>query len=163
MHAQNILAFTLVSVILILEVLTTLPMNNPNGIIFIDDNPQDVSLVKYAISQIDTPVQFTSYESGKAFIDDLENLYAPSIACLLIDINMPLMDGFEVLKTIRNHNDFEFTPAIIFSSTNSYEEKAKAYQSGANGYVSKPQDIEDIVKAMQSIVDFWVATNERTL
>lgn len=138
-------------------------MENPNSIIFIDDNPQDASLVKYALSQLDIAVQFSHYEDGPPFLADLDNIYAPNVACILVDVNMPQMKGFDVVTRIKSHPEFKHTPVVMFTSTNSNGEKIQAYASGANGYVSKPMEIEDIVKAMQAIVDFWVLTNERTL
>ncbi len=119
--------------------------------------------MKYAFSQLDTTVQFSHYLDGPTFLAELDNIYAPNVACILMDINMPHMLGYEVIANLRLHPEFKHTPVVMFTSTNSNDEKIQAYPSGANGYVSKPLEIEDIVKAMQSIVDFWVLANERVL
>lgn len=138
-------------------------MQHPCSIIFIDDNPQDASLVKYAFSQLDTTIQFSHYLDGPSFLAELDNIYSPNVACILVDINMPHMLGYEVVANLRLHPEFKHTPVVMFTSTNSNDEKIQAYQAGANGYVSKPLEIDDIVKAMQGIVDFWVLANERVL
>ncbi len=138
-------------------------MDNPTNLIFVEDNPQDVQLFKYALSQVDTSVNFMHFENGRTFLEATTDLYPSSIACILLDLNMPFVGGFEVLETLKKTPNFQHVPIIIFTSTNSNEEKMKSYSLGANAYISKPLELEDLVNTVKSICDFWVNTNDRVI
>jgi two-component system, chemotaxis family, response regulator Rcp1 len=138
-------------------------MKNPTHIIFAEDNPQDLRLFKYALAQLDTPVSLVHYENGRTFLEALPTIYATQVACILVDLNMPFVSGFEVIVALRRHRDFQYTPIVVFTSTNSNEEKLKSYQLGANAYVSKPLEIEDLVATVRHICSFWLNTNERVV
>lgn len=138
-------------------------MDNPTTIIFAEDNPQDVRLFKYALSQLDTPVQLQHFEDGRQLLEAVADIYPATIACALVDLNMPFVDGFEVISALRANPDFQHTPIIVFTNTNSNEERTRCYELGANAYVPKPLEIEDLVKAVKSIFDFWVDTNVRVM
>lgn len=138
-------------------------MDNPNKILFVEDNPQDVRLFQYALGQLDRPIDLLHFENGRALLEDLSNIYPASVTCVLVDLNMPFVDGFEVISAIRSNSDFHHTPIIVFTNTNSNEERLRCYELGANAYVPKPLEIEDLVKAVRSIFDFWVETNVRVM
>lgn len=138
-------------------------MDNPISILFAEDNPQDVRLLKYALSQLDSPVNLLHYPDGQELLAAVPSLYAASIACVLVDLNMPFVDGFEVIAQLRANEDFCHVPIIVFTNTNSNEERVRCYELGANAYVPKPLEIEGLVKAVKSIYDFWVDTNTRVI
>ncbi|RME95955.1 MAG: response regulator [Bacteroidetes bacterium] len=136
-------------------------MENPTTIIFVEDNPSDLRLFEYALSQLETSVNLLHFEHGQAFLDKLPELYPAAIACILLDINTPFVNGFEVLESLRQNSDYQYLPIIAFTSSNSVEEKLKFYQLGGNAYVSKPLEIDELVAAVSHIVGFWVHTNLR--
>lgn len=138
-------------------------MDNPTTIIFAEDNPQDVRLFQYALSQLETPINFQHFENGRQLLEAIPNIYPSTIACVLVDLNMPFVDGFEVIAALRKNPDFHHTPIIVFTNTNSNEERLRCYELGANAYVPKPLEIEDLVKVVRSIFDFWVETNVRVM
>ena len=96
-------------------------MDNPISILFAEDNPQDVRLLKYALSQLDSPVNLLHYPDGQELLAAVPSLYAASIACVLVDLNMPFVDGFEVIAQLRANEDFCHVPIIVFTNTNSNE------------------------------------------
>ena len=138
-------------------------MDNPTNLIFVEDNPQDLQLFKYALSQVNTSVNLLHFENGRVFLEALDGLYPANIACILIDLNMPFVNGFEVLEALRSNPDFKYIPAIVFTSTNSNEEKLRSYTLGANAYVSKPLEITELVDIVQSICSFWIDANGRVM
>lgn len=137
--------------------------NNPTNLIFVEDNPQDVRLFQYALSKTKTEVAFSHYENGQVFLDALDDLYAANIACILLDINMPFIGGFEVLEKLKAHAEFKHIPVIMFTSTSSNAEKIKAYNLGANAYVVKPFELEELIECVGAIVGFWMNINARVL
>ena len=138
-------------------------MENPSSILFAEDNPQDVRLLKYALSQLDTQVNLLHYPNGQELLAAVPGLYAANIACVLMDLNMPFVNGFEVITRLRANEDFRHVPIIVFTNTNSNEERLRCYELGANAYVPKPLEIEELVKVVKSIFDFWVSTNMRVI
>ncbi|PSR13751.1 MAG: hypothetical protein DA408_02665 [Bacteroidetes bacterium] len=138
-------------------------MKNPTHLIFAEDNPQDVRLFRYALDQLETPVSLVHYENGRTLLEALPTIYAAQVACVLVDLNMPFVDGFKVITALRQNSDFKYVPIVVFTSTNSNEEKLKCYQLGANGYVSKPLEIEDLVATVRHICNFWLYTNDRVV
>jgi len=138
-------------------------MDNPTNLIFVEDNPQDLQLFNYALSQTDTSAKLLHYENGRVFLEALSDLYPANIACILIDLNMPFVNGFEVLEALKSNPDFQHIPAVVFTSTNSNEEKLRAYALGANAYVSKPLEISELVDIVKSICSFWIDVNLRVV
>ncbi|MEL7222969.1 MAG: response regulator [Bacteroidota bacterium] len=138
-------------------------MDYTNSIIFAEDNPQDLQLFKYALSQIEKPIQLIHYENGQECLAAIATIYPPSIACFLIDLNMPYVNGFELIEALRKNSDFEHTPIVVFTSTNSNEERLKSFQVGANAYVAKPTELEELVEVVDHIIRFWVYTNQRVV
>ena len=80
-------------------------MDNPTNLIFVEDNPQDVQLFKYALSQTDASVNLVHYDNGRTFLEALPDLYLPTISCILLDLNMPFVNGFEVLEALKTKAD----------------------------------------------------------
>ena len=76
---------------------------------------------------------------------------------------MPYVNGFELITALRKNSDFEHTPIVVFTSTNSNEERLKSFQVGANAYVAKPTELEELVEVVDHIIRFWVYTNQRVI
>lgn len=138
-------------------------MENPTSILFAEDNPQDVRLLKYALSQLENQVHLLHYPDGQELLAAVPDLYSANIACVLVDLNMPFVNGFEVITQLRSNEDFRHIPIIVFTNTSSNEERLRCYELGANAYVQKPLEIEELVKVVKSIFDFWVNTNSRVI
>jgi len=138
-------------------------MDNPTNLIFVEDTPQDVHLFKYALKEAEVKVNFMHYENGREFLESLADLYPANIACILLDLNMPFVNGFEVLENLKTNGEFKNVPIIVFTSTNSNEEKLRCYSLGANAYVDKPLELEDLVRVVKGICNFWINVNVRVV
>ena len=75
---------------------------------------------------------------------------------MLLDLNMPRMDGHEVLAIIKQHPDWRRIPVVIMSSSDNDNDITKAYDGHVNCFVTKPIDIEKFLDAVRSIEDFWL-------
>ncbi|MCI4412205.1 MAG: response regulator [Thiotrichales bacterium] len=80
------------------------------------------------------------YEVVEAFngVEALEKVLASPVDLMLVDINMPLMDGYSFLREVRMHNDTMHIPAIMISTESEQSDREKAYLNGANDYMIKP-------------------------
>ncbi len=83
----------------------------------------------------------------------------PGVA--LIDLKMPGMDGFELLKWIREKSPLPNLPVVVLTSSESMKEVHQAYQLGANSFLVKPPTVEDVKEIMKMLGSFWAKNNDR--
>lgn len=128
-------------------------------VLLVEDNEGDVRLIKEAFSESKIEKNFSVAKDGE---DALNYLYArgkysertkPDI--ILLDINLPKKNGFEVLETIKNDPDLKKIPVIMLSSSSSEDHILKSYDLSANCYVTKPVDFDEYTLAVKTIEDFW--------
>lgn len=130
-------------------------------ILLVEDNPAEKRLILEAFKEIQTSFQIMDFKNGEEALDFLElqkNKIDQRHFLLLLDLNLPGKNGYEVLKEIKADEKLRFIPIIIFS-TSAYEEHIReAYSLNANAYVVKPQNFEEYPKIMRSIEQFWLKT-----
>lgn len=80
---------------------------------------------------------------------------APTPGIVLLDINMPRMDGLETLKAIRGCAEFKLLPVIMLTTSKGEEDRARSYAYGANAYIVKPVGFENFSEAIRAINMFW--------
>jgi two-component system response regulator len=76
---------------------------------------------------------------------------------VLLDINMPRKNGCEVLEEIRCDQSLKLIPVVIFTSSESQDDIRRAYELGANCYVTKPVDLDEMDKVVKAINHFWIS------
>lgn len=84
-----------------------------------------------------------------------EPLCSPRPGIILLDINMPKMDGLETLKTIRESAEFRHLPIIMLTTSQAEEDRLKSYSLGANAYIVKPIGFDNFSEAIKAINLFW--------
>ncbi|RZN45751.1 response regulator [archaeon] len=126
------------------------------GIVSVEDNKMDGLVIKRTLSDLtceDVTVIRDGHTALDFFCDDSK------IPCLiLLDINLPFKSGLEILKEIREREHLRKVPIVMFSSSQIDEEVENAYELGANSYVAKPSDHEQLEKALERIYEFWFET-----
>ena len=128
-------------------------------VLLVEDNEGDVRLIKEAFSESKIDKTFSVARDGE---EALNYLYArgkyadrtkPDI--ILLDINLPKKNGFEILESIKNDPVLKKIPLIMLSSSSSEEHVTKSYDLNANCYVTKPVDFDEYTQAVKIIEDFW--------
>ena len=125
--------------------------NKPKSIVlYADDDTDDIELVKDAFAQHTTDVELVTFSNGIEALAFLNKLNAIDLTpCLIIlDINMPLLDGKEALARLKEMKHFEQVPAILFSTSSQEKDKEFADRYGA-GFITKPlnaHQMEDIIE-----------------
>jgi CheY-like chemotaxis protein len=132
-----------------------------------EDNPDDIFLLKRAFAKAGLPITPRFFQNGQEALDYLEgkspfhdrSVY-PLPRLLLLDIKMPGKSGLEVLRDIRNTEPLKRLVAVMFSSSAEVRDVDRAYDLGANAYVVKPGDCDDLVPILRRLHDFWFLTNQ---
>jgi CheY-like chemotaxis protein len=128
-------------------------------VLLVEDNEGDVRLIKEAFSESKIDKNFSVARDGE---DALNFLYRrgkyndtvrPDI--ILLDINLPKKNGFEVLEQIKKDPELKKIPIIMLSSSSSEDHIAKSYDLNANCYVTKPTDFDEYSQVVKTIEDFW--------
>lgn len=129
-------------------------MGVKNPIILIDDDEDDRYIFQEAFNISGCKNTFLQFDSGTAFLNYLENTEElPSL--VLLDLNMPLMDGREILKKIRSVPKWNAMPVIVFTTSSFDKDRDLAYQLGANCFISKPTAYQEILEITKSISLLW--------
>jgi len=128
-------------------------------ILVVEDNPGDARLIKEVLKSNKIYNSLYIAEDGVEAIDFLNKKGkfsdAPRPDLIFLDLNLPRKDGREVLAEIKGDKRFKQIPVVIMTMSQSDEDILKSYQLHANCYVTKPIDLDQFVKVVESIEDFW--------
>ena len=134
--------------------------SQPIEIMLVEDNLGDVRLTKEALH--DAKV----YNNMVVAADGLEALRilrqegpysgSPRPDLILLDLNLPRMNGFEVLDVIKADPELKRIPVVILTTSQAEQDIVRGYDLHANAFVTKPVDLEQFIKVIKSIEDFWL-------
>ncbi|HMT10426.1 MAG TPA: response regulator [Ignavibacteria bacterium] len=128
-------------------------------VLLVEDNEGDVRLVKEAFNESKIDKVFSVAKDGEEALNYLyrRGKYAESVRpdIILLDINLPKKNGFEVLESIKKDDDLKRIPVIMLSSSSSEDHISKSYDLSANCYVTKPVDFDEYTQTVKTIEDFW--------
>lgn len=140
----------------------TLPeTSRPPNILLVEDNPADVQLTRQAFRRGALAPLLYAVENGEqalAFLrheGDFANVPRPDL--ILLDLNMPLMDGREVLSEIKSDLELCLLPVLILTTSQNAQDIADAYRLHANAYIAKPLQMARFRETIQAIEQFWLA------
>ena len=130
--------------------------------LLVEDEDTDAFFVKRAIEKSDARHTLRVVKNGQEAIDYLkgEDQYSnrqefPLPNVVLADLKMPIMGGFEFLQWLREHPHTAVVPTIIYSNSNLEEDVRRAYQLGANSFITKPTDMDLFVDVLRLIRSYW--------
>ncbi len=129
--------------------------SKPTTVLIIDDEPGHARLALRRMSKdIDlAPQVFTTGRKALEFLHEMPANERHNLV-ILLDLNMPGMDGYQVLQRIKMNDDVRFIPVIVLSSTDNQDEILRCYMAGANLYLVKQMDYEEYKKTLDFVVDF---------
>jgi CheY-like chemotaxis protein len=131
-------------------------------ILHVEDNPDDLMLVELAFRKARLDVTFETATDGDRAIKLLQSSLGATLpACVLLDIKLPSVSGLEVLAWIRNHPQLKRLPVIMLTSSLLPDDINRAYELGANSYLSKPSDLDALIELAKAIDLYWIRTNTR--
>lgn len=128
-------------------------------ILVVEDNPLDVELVCEAVSTWKTPPRVFAVPDGVSALQYLrkEGPYRDATApnLILLDLNLPKMNGMDVLEQIKKDPRFALIPVIVLTTSDREADVRSAYGLHANSYMTKPLEIDEFFKKVQAIEIFW--------
>ena len=134
-------------------------------ILMADDDVDDRLLVKEALSEAGVAHELRFAEDGLALLDYLKRAEAgvcgqaaPRPELILLDLNMPLKDGREVLRDIRSDRALCRIPVVVFTTSKADTDIRQMYELGANSFVTKPAAFKDLVELMRRLFEYWFDT-----
>jgi chemotaxis family two-component system response regulator Rcp1 len=125
------------------------------NILLVEDSPGDVLLVREAMSSNGMRDRLHVVTDGADAIRFLEEEERPDL--ILLDLNLPVMDGREVLERIKTHPEWKSIPVAILSTSSSDEDVRDCYDHCANCYIVKPMDMVEFRRVVHAIDEFWLS------
>jgi len=129
-------------------------------ILLVEDNPGDVRLTQEALKEAKVRNNLHVVEDGvdaMAFLKrEGEYASAPLPDLILLDLNLPRKDGREVLEEIKQDDRLKRIPVVVLTTSQAEEDILRTYNLHANCYVNKPVDLDEFIKIVKSIEDFWL-------
>lgn len=166
LHWCRDVGFTKIIVQLHKMLLPTMAGEKAARILLIEDDSGDIELTLRAIERIDAHFDIIVCRDGLEGLDFLfgagkyksrDVTELPRL--ILLDLNLPKMNGHDVLQAIRNNEITKFIPVVILSSSDESNDVKKSYELGNNSYVRKPVDYEEFCSTIKMIGQYWLNTN----
>ncbi|MCG6880590.1 MAG: response regulator [Deltaproteobacteria bacterium] len=141
-------------------------MIKPASILLVEDNAMDVELILDAFKEarLDNKIQVArngkealQYMFGEGEFANRKEYPLPDI--VLLDLNMPCVDGHEVLKKIKSTEKLKRLPVIILTSSKDEGDRAMSYDNGANSYLVKPVSFDNFLKVVKQVSEYWLTLN----
>jgi len=136
--------------------------DTPLNILLVDDNEADVKIAQRAFAQARLKNNLFIVNNGQACVDFVrhQGAYegsqkAPRPDLILLDISMPVMDGFGVLDNLKNDPEYRSIPIIVLTGSNNAGDIRKSYAKGANSFIRKPVDYEEFVEVIDQVNGYW--------
>ncbi len=135
-------------------------------ILLVEDNPNDEALTLRAFKRAHVSNEIVVARDGEEALDYLfatgsregQAKLVPQV--ILLDLNLPVLDGIEVLRRIRSFESTKLLPVIILTSSLEERDLIEGYRLGANSYVRKPVDFTQFAEAVQTLGLYWLVLNQ---
>ncbi|MGB0384651.1 MAG: response regulator [Ardenticatenaceae bacterium] len=129
-------------------------------VLMVEDNPDDVDLTEEALKEAKMHIRLSVVEDGYEALAFLrqegpyKNARRPDL--ILLDLNLPKKDGREVLGEIKSDDNLKIIPVVVLTTSQAEEDIVRAYSLHANCYITKPVDLYQFIRVVNTIEDFWL-------
>jgi CheY-like chemotaxis protein len=131
-------------------------MKKSKTIFLADDDADDRFLIKEAANEIDPSVNFVEAENGSDLIDKIESDQTPDPSLIVVDMNMPVMNGLETVEAIRSNPELDEVPMVMLSTSSDPDLASKAINSGANEVLVKPHTFKGLLDIVKRIINWFL-------
>ncbi|HEY9905840.1 MAG TPA: response regulator [Candidatus Sericytochromatia bacterium] len=134
--------------------------DKPLQVLLVEDDPGDVELTQEALKNSKLLIELNVVNDGEEAIAYLrqEGEYAEALrpSLILLDLNLPGMNGREVLQEIKNDDRLRLIPIVVLTTSDLQKDILNSYELGGNCYITKPVSLKDFMKIVQFIEAFWL-------
>lgn len=142
-------------------------MNTDADILLVEDNINDAELAIRALRRKNVCNKIHHVLDGEEALDFIfskgkykEEAFPSSLKLILLDIKLPKVDGLEVLKILKEHDQTKLIPVVMLTSSKEEPDIEKSYKLGANSYIVKPVAFDKFVEAVVDVGMYWVIRNQ---
>jgi CheY-like chemotaxis protein len=132
----------------------------PVRILLVEDNPDDVLITRRALAKSRVANELYVVRDGQVALDYLFRVpdvpVAPRPDLILLDVNLPRVNGMEVLEQIRRDDDLAVIPVIMLTASDREEDIVKSYRLGSNTYIQKPVEFAKFLQALDVLGQYWI-------
>ncbi|MDH3382383.1 MAG: response regulator [Flavobacteriaceae bacterium] len=129
-------------------------MNNNLTILLIEDDEIEIMKFNRTISKLQYPHKIIEAKNGEEALNILNKKdQLPDI--ILLDLNMPKLNGIEFLSVLKQDNELRYIPTIILTTSNNRKDILECYKIGIAGYIIKPLKFEDYVELIKRLLEYW--------
>lgn len=121
-------------------------------VVLIDDDRDDAELFKEVLSEIDSSISFTHFEESKEALQTLSESDSILPNFIFLDINMPVVSGWECLAEFKKNEHLKLIPVIMFTTSSQPKEIETAKERGADGFITKPSDYKTLKALITSVL-----------
>jgi len=132
---------------------------DPVDILLVEDNPNDVEIARRALGKAAARIELTVARDGQEALDILfsrEKNGVPKPGLILLDLNLPKVDGREVLEKIKADPKLRRIPVVVLTVSTRQEDIVRSYDLGGNTFITKPIRYEDFIKVVATIKEYWI-------
>lgn len=134
---------------------------SPIEILLVEDNEGDAELAKEALQSNKIKNKLFWVDNGEKAVEFINQTGAykdsPRPDLIILDLNLPRMDGREVLKYLKTNDAYKMIPVVVLTTSNDEIDVMKSYNLHANCYITKPLDLSRFIEVVESIKGFWLS------
>ena len=130
-------------------------MLNKRPILLVEDDWVDAMTVRRALKEISVTNPLNVVYNGEQAITFLQENQNEKPFIILLDLNMPRLNGIEFLKELKQNDEFKRIPVIVLTTSTEEQDKVDSYDFGASGYIRKPLDYKKFVETLRTVLAYW--------
>lgn len=130
-------------------------MRNNRSILLVEDDYVDAMTVKRALKDINVTNPLNIVGNGEEALDYLNNSSNVRPCMILLDLNMPRMNGIEFLKILKQDDSLRMIPVVVLTTSRNEQDRLESYKLSVAGYLIKPMDYLQFVETMRTIDMYW--------
>jgi CheY-like chemotaxis protein len=125
------------------------------SIVLVDDDQEDAMILRHAVRRCSHEIPIMHLSAGQDLLAAIRESRLPAGCVVLLDLNMPTMDGFTVLEQLRSTDGHQLLPVVIYSTSSDQVQIDRAYACGANAFLTKPGSMVETFALLDAIIGHW--------
>jgi CheY-like chemotaxis protein len=134
-------------------------MRSRKPILLVEDDYVDVMTVKRALGEINLLNDLVVAENGEQALEYLEDSSNERPGIILLDLNMPRMNGIEFLQIVKNHEQHKIIPIIVLTTSSQEKDRVESFKMSVAGYMTKPVIYTEFVEVVKIIDKYWTCSD----